>query len=106
MYYETVAKASELVKHFQARWVGQSTIRLTATARATVGELHPCRTRVSMGGIKAAIGMSQDYTTRNERHRVDGFKPLYPEDQGYFLPRKAPAKAVWLCPSCGEPPDT
>src|SRR5262245_32374276 len=42
------------------------------------------RTRVARRGPLAAMGMSQEYTRRNERGRVDGFKTIYPEDAHFF----------------------
>lgn len=46
-------------------------------------EPHQCRTRISGGGILAAVGMSQRYTT-TERGKVDGFKTIFPEDAAAF----------------------
>lgn len=45
---------------------------------------HPCRTHVSAGGVRAALGMSQVYTTRGDCGRVDGFKTIYAEDRAIF----------------------
>lgn len=50
----------------------------------TIGILHPCRTRVARGGPLAAMGMSQEYTTRNEKGCVDGFKHIFIEDLPFF----------------------
>jgi hypothetical protein len=46
-------------------------------------EPHECRTRISGGGVLAAMGMSQRYTT-TERGKVDGFKTIFPEDAAAF----------------------
>lgn len=43
------------------------------------------RTRTSRGGLLAAIGRSQQYTTANGRGLVDGFKTIYPEDRSVFI---------------------
>src|SRR5512145_1684343 len=45
---------------------------------------HPCRTRISVGGLMAALGMSQVYTIANERGGVHDFKRIYPEDRACF----------------------
>ncbi len=45
---------------------------------------HPGRTRTSRGGVLAAIGRSQQYTTAT-RGRVDGFKTIFAEDLSIFL---------------------
>jgi hypothetical protein len=42
------------------------------------------RTHTSRGGLLAAIGRSQQYTTANGRGQVDGFKTIYPEDRDIF----------------------
>jgi hypothetical protein len=42
------------------------------------------RTHTSRGGILAAIGRSQQYTTSNARGQVDGFKTIYAEDRDIF----------------------
>jgi len=42
------------------------------------------RTHTSRGGLLAAIGRSQQYTTANGRGLVDGFKTIYPEDRDVF----------------------
>lgn len=42
------------------------------------------RTRTSRGGVLAAIGRSQRYTTHNERGNVNGFKFIAPEDRAIF----------------------
>jgi len=42
------------------------------------------RTHTSRGGLLAAIGRSQQYTTANGRGQVDGFKTIYPEDRDVF----------------------
>jgi len=43
------------------------------------------RTHTSRGGLLAAIGRSQQYTTANERGQVNGFKTIYPEDRAVFV---------------------
>lgn len=43
------------------------------------------RTHTSRGGLLAAIGRSQQYTTANGRGQVDGFKTIYPEDRAVFV---------------------
>ena len=42
------------------------------------------RTHTSRGGLMAAIGRSQQYTTSNGRGQVDGFKTIYAEDRNVF----------------------
>jgi hypothetical protein len=42
------------------------------------------RTHTSRGGLLAAVGRSQQYTTANGRGQVDGFKTIYPEDRDIF----------------------
>jgi hypothetical protein len=42
------------------------------------------RTHTSRGGLLAAIGRSQQYTTANGRGQVNGFKTIYPEDRDVF----------------------
>jgi hypothetical protein len=42
------------------------------------------RTHTSRGGLLAAVGRSQQYTTANERGEVNGFKTIYPEDRDIF----------------------
>jgi len=53
-----------------------------------IGEVAPDglagRTHTSRGGLLAAIGRSQQYTTANGRGQVDGFKTIYPEDRDIF----------------------
>jgi hypothetical protein len=44
---------------------------------------HPCRTHTSRGGLMAAIGRSQEYTTR-KHGQVTGFKSIFPEDHAAF----------------------
>ena len=46
---------------------------------------HAGRTHTSRGGLLAAIGRSQQYTTANARGQVDGFKTIYPEDRAVFV---------------------
>ena len=43
------------------------------------------RTHTSRGGLLAAIGRSQQYTTANGRGQVTGFKTIYPEDRAVFV---------------------
>ena len=57
-------------------------VRLTALTRERE---HPGRTRTSRGGLLAAIGRSQQYTTTNGRGQVDGFKRIFAEDLSIFL---------------------
>lgn len=45
---------------------------------------HAGRTHTSRGGVLAAIGRSQQYTTSNGRGQVDGFKVIYVEDRDVF----------------------
>jgi hypothetical protein len=78
VWYATKEQAASMVRRGQALRQHRS-IRLTVTDDA-----HPCRTFVARGGPLAAMGRSQDYTTRNERGRVDGFKRIFPEDWKYF----------------------
>lgn len=49
------------------------------------GKSHQCRTHISSGGERAAMGMSQDYiaTDRGQTR----FKTIYPEDQPAFTTR-------------------
>jgi hypothetical protein len=52
----------------------------------TLGILHPCRTRVARGGPLAAMGMSQEYTTKSENGgRVNGHKRIFIEDKAVFF---------------------
>jgi hypothetical protein len=54
-------------------------IRENRVLRLTgIGVPHPCRTRVSCGGVLAAAGMSQRYTRLESRTHT--FKFLAPED--------------------------
>lgn len=49
------------------------------------GEEWPCRTHTSRRNRdKANMGMSQLYTTADDRGRVDGFKKLFDEDRPIF----------------------
>lgn len=75
----TEREAASLVRRGQA-------IRLDRALRLTerTGDDTQCRTRISWGGPRAAMGMSQDYTTRNAKGCVDGFKRLFPEDLHIF----------------------
>ena len=45
---------------------------------------HAGRTHTSRGGLLAAIGRSQQYTTSNGRGLVNGFKTIYAEDRDVF----------------------
>lgn len=80
----TEREAASLVRRGQA-------MRLDRALRLTehTGDDTPCRTRVARGGPLAAMGMSQDYTTRNAKGCVDGFKRIFPEDRAMF-------NAAWL----------
>jgi hypothetical protein len=49
------------------------------------GKAHLCRTRISSGGVRAAMGMSQDYVARDKGQ--SRFKTIYPEDQPAFTTR-------------------
>ena len=79
LWFVTAKDATSLVRRGQA-------LRLPRAVRLTehTGDDTPCRTRVARGGPLAAMGMSQDYTTRNEKGCVDGFKRLYIEDWPIF----------------------
>jgi hypothetical protein len=44
----------------------------------------PPRTFVARRGPLAAAGLSQQYTTANERGAVNGFKRIFPEDLHFF----------------------
>lgn len=46
------------------------------------GKSHQCRTHISSGGVRAAMGMSQDYTASDKG--VPRFKTIYPEDKPAF----------------------
>jgi hypothetical protein len=48
----------------------------------THGKSHQCRTHISSGGERAAMGMSQDYVV-TERGQ-SRFKTIYPEDKPAF----------------------
>jgi hypothetical protein len=80
----TEREAASLVRRGQA-------VRLDRALRLTeqTGDDTECRTRISWGGPRAAMGLSQDYTTRNQKGCVDGFKRLFIEDQPIF-------NAAWL----------
>jgi hypothetical protein len=50
---------------------------------------HPARTRISSGGVLAAIGMSQIYTTDDDARKLKvkrrlRFKRIFPEDRRFF----------------------
>ena len=85
LWYATPREAASLVRRSQAVRLGPRAVRLTEHT----GDDTPCRTRISWGGPRAAMGMSQDYTTRNAKGCVDGFKRIFPEDRSMF-------NAAWL----------
>src|SRR5262245_15852269 len=71
LYRAPFGEAAKLIKRGVAVDLpGSNCIRLIANR----GEPHPCRTRTARAGILAAIGRGQDYTIRNERGIVNGFK--------------------------------
>jgi hypothetical protein len=75
-----------------AKMIEASQAMLAPCGRAlqliSIGKLAPDglagRTHTSRGGLLAAIGRSQQYTTANGRGQVDGFKTIYPEDRDVF----------------------
>jgi hypothetical protein len=83
--YVTSVEARRLLTRNHAQYVSAKLIRLTAVAPRVPGEFHASRTRISSGGVLAAIGMSQIYT-RGEIHpgKVDGYKFIDPVDRAYF----------------------
>ena len=85
VWHVTPREAKSLVRRGQAIRIDERALRLTEHT----GDDTPCRTRVARGGPLAAMGMSQDYVTRNAKGCVDGFKRLYIEDQPIF-------NAAWL----------
>jgi hypothetical protein len=84
LWFATDKDVVSLVRRGQAVRLGHA-VRLTEHT----GDDTPCRTRVARGGPLAAMGMSQDYTTRNAKGCVDGFKRIFPEDRALF-------NAAWL----------
>ena len=85
VWHVTPGQARSLVRRGQAIRIGDRALRLTEHT----GDDTQCRTRISWGGPRAAMGLSQDYTTRNAKGCVDGFKRLFIEDQPIF-------NAAWL----------
>ena len=80
VYWTHRADARSLVHQGSADWHAGGGIRLTET-----GIPHPCRTHISSGGTRAAIGMSQDYTLRSPHGgHVTGFKTIHIEDRCVF----------------------
>lgn len=73
-------EAQRMIQRSQAQWH----IPKVSLVLSKVGEWWPCRTHTSRSPLLGAIGRSQDYTLRNERNRVDGFKCIYPEDRPIF----------------------
>lgn len=59
-------------------------LRLKPITATSADEAPAGRTHTSRGGLLAAIGRSQQYTTANGRGQVDGFKAIYPEDRYLF----------------------
>jgi hypothetical protein len=81
LYDVTPQEAANLLEHHQARYAGN---RRCLVAVGFIREHeHPCRTRTSRGGLLAAIGRGQQYTT-STHGRVDGFKRIFLEDLGTF----------------------
>ena len=78
----TEEQASRLLRLGQAHKMrGGRTLRLYAWSEMP---MTGGRTRTSRGGMLAAIGRSQKYTTQNQRGDVNGFKYLAPEDRVFF----------------------
>jgi hypothetical protein len=84
-------QAARMVLKRQAQWIPGAKDRIARLA--SYGQKHPCRTKVSRGGILAAIGRSQVYTRMEsapegsiEVKRVPTFeyKTIYAEDRNYF----------------------
>jgi hypothetical protein len=73
--------AARMLELGQVRLDQEGHLRVAVPDRA---HEHPCRTRISSGGVLAALGMSQIYTAKDERGKVAGFKRIYPEDRGFF----------------------
>ena len=112
----TREQADRLVRCGQISWVREPRVA-RVTAMWAQGHRHPCRTVISRIRDKqgredphlvrqASIGMNQDYTlTEIHPGKVDGLKPIFPEDQLSFLPRSTPAKAVYYFSTlCGASP--
>lgn len=78
-----VEKASLLRRHFADELPGTNFIRLRPVTQRSViaGERH---TSTSRGPFMGAVGRSQDYTTRDDKRRVDGFKTIWPEHRHFF----------------------
>lgn len=82
----TEREALSLVRRGQAVRLKRA-VRLTEHVDDT-----PMRTCTGRGGVRrsersnllAACGQSQDYTTRNDRGRVNGFKDIFLEDLPIF----------------------
>ena len=84
--------AEQLLRRRQAKLMpGGRTVRLIVYHEMPQ---HLCRTRISAGGLLAALGMSQVYTIANERGAVHDFKRIYPEDRGCF--NQATNPGGWL----------
>jgi hypothetical protein len=70
------------------RMIRQGKARLSKDGRAVIlcerGELWPCRTRTARTGILSMIGRGQQYTTVDERRRINGFKKIFAEDWAIF----------------------
>lgn len=77
----SMRQAVYMIEHDQAWFDSGGDLRVKVPGRE---HEHPCRTRISWGGLLAALGMSQVYTRDNQRGNVDDFKRIFPEDRACF----------------------
>jgi hypothetical protein len=86
-------KADRMVELKQAKYMANGRgVRLLGF---TPAHEHLCRTHTSRGGLLAAIGRGQQYTT-STHGRVDGFKKIFAEDRGFFNAATLDCKAGHL----------
>jgi hypothetical protein len=79
--YLSMRNAVRMIERGQA-WL-DSNNKLRVSAPSWIHD-HPCRTRISSGGLLAALGMSQIHTIANARGAVHDFKYIAPEDRACF----------------------
>lgn len=80
LFFATPGECARMVRRGQAEQLKRA-VRLTAHVDS---EPELCRTHTGRSPEMGAIGRSQDYTTRDRHHLVDGFKTIYPEDLHIF----------------------
>jgi len=82
-YHVSPHKARRMVAGGQAEIMHGNALRLLGP---TQEQEHPCRTHTSRGGLMAAIGRSQLYTTaKRGRPATTEHKKIFPEDRPAYV---------------------